>query len=132
MTRVDPYKKFKFRITWEGRPVAGFSKVGIPRWRFLRRSPYRAVTFEHGLTHDVEFEHWADKVGRGDDARMDVVLEERDESGRLARAYKLARCWVSEYQALPDLDAGAHAVEIQHLKLENEGFERDRGGRDDT
>ncbi len=123
MARFDPYKNFKFRITWEGRPVAGFTKAAVPRWRFLRQ----AVTLERGLTRDVEFEEWASKTYRrhGGDSRSDVVVEERDESGRLRRAYKLLRCWVSEYQALPDLDAGANAVEIEHLKLEHEGFERD-------
>ena len=40
-------------------------------------------------------------------------------------AYKVYRCWVSEYQALPDLDAGGNAVAVSHIKLEHEGWERD-------
>ena len=39
--------------------------------------------------------------------------------------YNVFRAWVSEYQALPDLDANANAVAIQTIKLENEGWERD-------
>ena len=49
----------------------------------------------------------------------------RISSFQLAVAYKVFRCWVSEYQALPDLDANCSDVLIQHIKLENEGWERD-------
>jgi phage tail-like protein len=104
-----------------------------------RRSPgrtkYEAVTLERGITHDVEFEQWANKVwnlGSGlgaeislKDFRKDVILEIYNEAGQLAIAYKIYRCWVSEYQAVPELDANANAVAIQNLKLENEGWERD-------
>ncbi len=95
----------------------------------------RPITLERGVTHDVEFERWANKVwncGSGlgaevalKDFRKDVIVELYNEAGQLVIAYKLYRCWVSEYQALPDLDANANAVAIQHLKLENEGWERD-------
>lgn len=56
---------------------------------------------------------------------QDLIIEVYNEAGQLAIAYKLYRCWPSEYQALPELDAGANAVAIQTLKLENEGWERD-------
>jgi phage tail-like protein len=150
--RFDPYKNFKFRVKWDGRYVAGVSKVsalkrstevvehregGDPST--ARKSPgrtkYEAVTLERGVTHDVEFERWANKVwnfGAGlgaevslKDFRKDIIVEFYNEAGQLAIAYKVFRCWVSEYQALPDLDANANAVAIQHLKLENEGWERD-------
>jgi phage tail-like protein len=150
--RFDPYKNFKFRVKWDGRYVAGVSKVsalkrttevvehregGDPS--IARRSPgrtkYEAVTLERGITHDVEFEQWANKVwnlGSGlgaevslKDFRKDVILEIYNEAGQLAIAYKIYRCWVSEYQAVPELDANANAVAIQTLKLENEGWERD-------
>jgi phage tail-like protein len=150
--RFDPYKNFKFRVKWDGRYVAGISKVsalkrttevvehregGDPS--IARRSPgrtkYEAVTLERGITHDVEFEQWANKVwnlGSGlgaevslKDFRKDVILEIYNEAGQLAIAYKIYRCWVSEYQAVPELDANANAVAIQTLKLENEGWERD-------
>jgi phage tail-like protein len=99
------------------------------------RSEYEAVTLERGVTHDPEFERWANKVwnyGSGlgaevalKDFRKDVIIEVYNEAGQLAIAYKLYRCWVSEFQALPDLDANANAVAIQTIKLENEGWERD-------
>src|SRR4029078_3835499 len=99
------------------------------------RSEYEAVTLERGVTHDLDFERWATKVwsfGAGlgaesslKDFRKDIILEVYNEAGQLALAYKLFRCWVSEYQSLPDLDANANAVAIQHIKLENEGWERD-------
>jgi phage tail-like protein len=150
--RFDPYKNFKFRIKWDGRYVAGVSKVGsLKRSTEVvehreggdpstgRKSPgrtkYEAITLERGVTHDPEFEAWANKVwhvGAGlgaevslKDFRKDVILEVYNETGQVVLAYKIYRCWVSEYQALPDLDANANAVAIQHIKLENEGWERD-------
>jgi phage tail-like protein len=151
-TRFDPYKNFKFRVKWDGRYVAGASKVsalkrttevvehregGDPSTsrKSPGRSKYEAITLERGVTHDTEFEAWANKVwnfGAGlgaevslRDFRKDITIEVYNEAGQLALAYKIFRCWVSEYQALPDLDANANAVAIQHIKLENEGIERD-------
>lgn len=151
-TRFDPYKNFKFRVKWEGRYVAGISKVSslkrtteVVKHReggdpsSTRKSPgrteYEAITLDRGVTHDPEFENWARKVwnfkaGLGSevslkDFRKDIVIELYNEAGQLAIAYKVYRCWVSEFQALPDLDANANAVAIQHIKLENEGWERD-------
>ena len=150
--RYDPYKNFKFLVVWDGKVVAGVSKIsplkrttevvehregGDPS--SARKSPgrtkYDAVTLERGVTHDTEFEKWANKVwnyGSGlgaetslKDFRKDVILEVYNEAGQLAISYKIYRCWVSEFQALPDLDANANAIAIQHLKLENEGWERD-------
>ncbi len=150
--RFDPYKNFKFRVKWDGRFVAGVSKVsalkrttevvehregGDPST--TRKSPGRTkfepITLERGVTHDPEFERWANKVwnfGSGlgaevslADFRKDIIIEFYNEAGQLALAYKVFRCWVSEFQALPDLDANANAVAIQTLKLENEGWERD-------
>jgi phage tail-like protein len=151
-TRFDPYKNFKFRVKWDGRYVAGVCKVsplkrttevvkhregGDPSSsrKSVGRTEFEPVTLERGVTHDLEFLKWANKVwnfgaGLGSevslkDFRKDVILEVYNEAGQLAIAYKLFRCWVSEYQALPDLDANANAVAIEHIKLENEGWERD-------
>jgi phage tail-like protein len=150
--RFDPYKNFKFRVKWDGRYVAGVSKVSALRRttevvshreggdpssdrKAPGRTNYEAVTLERGVTHDTEFEKWANKVwnfgsGLGAEAslkdfRKDIIIEFYNETGQLAISYKVFRCWVSEYQALPELDANANAVAIQTLKLENEGFERD-------
>jgi phage tail-like protein len=150
--RFDPYKNFKFRVKWDGRFVAGVSKVGMLKRTTevvkhrdggdpssSRKSPgrteYDAITLERGVTHDVEFEQWANKVwnygsGLGSevsllDFRKNVTIEVYNEAGQLAIAYKVFRCWVSEFQALPDLDANANAVAISTIKLENEGWERD-------
>jgi len=151
-TRYDPYKNFKFRVKWDGRYVAGVSKVGaLKRTTDLvehreggdpsssRKSPgrnkFEAITLERGVTHDTEFEKWANKVwnfGSGlgtevslKDFRKDLIIEVYNEAGQRVIAYKVYRCWVSEFQALPDLDANAGAIAIQHIKLENEGWERD-------
>jgi phage tail-like protein len=150
--RFDPYKNFKFRLKWDGRYVAGLNKAGSLNRKTevithrvggdpssSRKSPgrteYEPVTLERGVTHDTEFERWANKVwnwGSGlglevslQDFRKDVILELYNEAGQLAIAYKLYRCWVSEFEALPELDANANAVAIQKIKLENEGWERD-------
>jgi phage tail-like protein len=151
-TRFDPYKNFKFRVKWDGRYVAGISKVGaLKRSTELvehreggdpstsRKSPgrtkYEAITLERGVTHDTDFEQWANKVwnfGAGPgaesslkDFRKDIIIDVFNEAGQKALSYKVYRCWVSDYQALPDLDANANAVAIQTIKLENEGWERD-------
>jgi phage tail-like protein len=99
------------------------------------RTEYEAITLERGVTHDKEFEQWANKVwnfgsGLGAEAslkdfRKDIIIEVYNEAGQLALAYRIFRCWVSEFQAQADLDANANAVLIQNIKLENEGWERD-------
>jgi phage tail-like protein len=151
-SRFDPYKNFKFRIKWDGRYVAGVSKCsalkrstevvehregGDPSTS--RKSPgrtkFEGITLERGVTHDSEFEKWANKVwnfGSGlgaevslKDFRKDLIIEVYNEAGQVVLAYKVYRAWVSEYQAQADLDANANAVLIQTLKLENEGWERD-------
>ncbi len=150
--RFDPYKNFKFRVKWDGKYVAGVSKVGMLKRTTevvkhreggdpssSRKSPGRtefdAIMLERGVTHDTDFEEWASKVwhfhhnlGKENslkDFRKDMIIEVYNEAGQVAISYKVYRCWVSEYQALPDLDANANAVAIQHIKLENEGWERD-------
>ncbi len=151
-TRFDPYKNFKFRVKWDGVYVAGVSKVGLLKRSTevvphrsggdpssSRKSPgrteYDAVTLERGVTHDPAFEQWANKVwnyGSGlgaetslADFRKDIIIEVYNEAGQVVQSYKVYRCWVSEFQALPDLDANANAIAIQSIKLENEGWERD-------
>lgn len=151
-TRFDPYKNFKFQIKWDGRYVAGVSKVGaLKRTTEVvnhrvggdpssdRKSPgrtqYEAITLERGVTHDPEFEAWASKVwnfGEGlgsevslKDFRKDIIIDVFNESGQKVISYKVYRCWVSEFQSLPELDANANAVSIETIKLENEGWERD-------
>ena len=99
------------------------------------RTEFDAITLERGITQDHEFESWADKVwqyGAGlgaevslADFRKDIILELYNEAGQLVMAYKIYRCWVSSYSALPDLDAQANAVAIEHIVLQNEGWIRD-------
>jgi phage tail-like protein len=150
--RYDPYPNFKFKVKWDGQYVAGISKVtGLKRTTEVikhreggdpstsrhqpGRTEYDAITLERGVTHDPAFEQWAGKVWQLGaalgaevslaDFRKDIILEMYNEAGQKVIAYNIYRCWVSEYQALPDFDANANAVSIQHMKLENEGWERD-------
>ena len=152
--RVDPYKNFKFRVKWDGRVVAGVSKISSLRRSTevvehregsdptsVRKSPGRttfdAITLERGVTHDAAFEDWANLVfHRGvvgneitlSSFRKDVYIELLNEAGQVVVAYKMFRCWVSEFTALPDLDANSSAGAFQSIKLENEGWERDTSG----
>jgi phage tail-like protein len=151
--RFDPYKNFKFRLKWDGRYVAGISKVSplIRRTEVIehraggdpsssRKSPgrtsYDAITLERGVSHDTAFEDWADKVsqygaGLGSEVslasyRKDIQLEFMNEAGQVVIVYDLYRCWVSEYQALPELDANASGVALEHITLQCEGWQRDK------
>jgi phage tail-like protein len=141
-TRFDPYKNFKFRVKWDGRYVAGVTRISALRRTTevvehreggdestLRKSPgktqYEPITLEVGVTHDAEFERWANKEVSLKDFRKDIRIELYNEAGQLVLAYNVYRCWVSEFQALPELDANANAVAIQSIKLENEGWDRD-------
>lgn len=166
--RYDPYRNFKFRLKWDNVYVAGVSKVSAltrttqvithrsggdpttPR-RMPGQSEYEAITLERGVTHDVAFEQWANKVwdyhnhtiddqqgGAGNqdvslkDFRKDIILEVYNEAGQKVIAYKIYRCWPSEFTATPELDANGNAVAIQSLKLENEGWERDTSVQEPT
>jgi phage tail-like protein len=151
-TRFDPYKTFKFRVKWDGRYVAGISKVSALRRTTevvehreggdpssVRKSPgqtsYEPITLERGVTHDKEFEQFTNKVwnfagGPGTesslaDFRKDITIEVYNEAAQLVLAYNVFRCWVSEAQLLPDLDASTSAVAIQTIQLQHEGWERD-------
>ncbi len=150
-TRFDPYKNFKFRLVWDGKTVMGISQVG-PLKRTTEvvkhrdggdnstdhkspgRTSYDAITVERGLTHDPEFEAWADKVHpyAGDTSmdlaryKKDLTLEMMNEKGHVVYRYFLYDCWVSEYTAIPQLNANANAVAIESLKIELEGWDRDR------
>ena len=150
--RFDPYKSFKFRVKWDGRHVAGITRVSALRrvteviehregaeTSASRKNPGRTrfepIVLERGVTHDTEFEAWANKVWRHGaglgaeaslkDFRKDITIELYNEAGQLAIAYHVFRCWVSEFQALPDLDANVGGVAIQAITLQHEGWERD-------
>ncbi len=157
--RLDPYKNFKYRLKWDGQYVAGISKCSVLKrttevvehrsggdpstaHKSVGRNKYDAITLERGLTQDMAFHDWAGLVWNfgaslGSEVslanfRKDIYLEFYNEAGQLVIAYKIYRCWVSEYQALPDLDANANAIAIEHIKLENEGWERDTGVTEPT
>jgi phage tail-like protein len=149
-TRFDPYLGYKFKVKWDGQYVAGLSKCGalkrtteVTTWyeggdasgphQIPGKTRYDAITLEAGVTRDTAFEDWASKVNdfRGDAAmslatfRKDITIEVFNHQGQKVLAYNVFRCWVSEYQALPELDAATNAVMISTIKLENEGWVRD-------
>ena len=157
--RFDPYKNFKFIVSWDGKPVAGVSKVGgltrttqVVSHReggdpsLTRKSPgqtdYGPITLERGVTHDPEFETWASKVWTLGNAvgnevslqqfRKNITITLLNEAGQPAVAYTVLRCWVSEYTAMADLDSSGNAVLIQSITLQHEGWHLDTGVAEPT
>ena len=152
INRFDPYKNFKFVVTIDNKIVAGVSKVsGLKKTTEVvehreggdpstsRKSPgrtkFEAITLERGVTADRDFEKWANQVwlfkgqAGGESAlknfRKDISITLRNEAGQAVLRWFVYRCWVSEFQALPDLDANANAIALEHVKIENEGWSRD-------
>lgn len=148
--RIDPYKNFKFRVVWDGQAVAGVSKVsGLKRTTELvshrdggdlstkRHSPgvssFEPITLERGITHDTAFEQWATKTfsvsGDADVSlkgfRKDINIDLYNLQGIKVRSWQVFRCWVSEYTAVPELDANANAIAFESIVLQCEGFARD-------
>lgn len=149
-SRIDPYRNFKFRVSWDGKVVAGVSKVSpVKRSTELvehrdgsdvstaRKSPGRSafenITLERGLTHDIEFETWANLVYsvEGDagvsllNFRKDITIDVHNLQGSKVLSWQIFRCWVTEYTALPELDANANVIAFESLVLAHEGFQRD-------
>jgi len=148
--RFDPYRNFKFKIKWDNQYVAGLNKCSALKkttesvdWReggdpssshkLPGKTSYEAITLEAGVTHDTAFESWANLMNnfQGDASmslknfRKDITIDVFNLQGSKVLSYNVYGCWVSEYQALPELDAGGNAVMIQTIKLENKGWERD-------
>jgi phage tail-like protein len=147
VTRIDPYKNFKFVVKFDGTIVAGVSKVSALKrstevvshregndLSTPRLSPasskFDPITFERGLSFAPEFEAWAMKVYSPDSAvslkdfRKRVTIEMLNLQGKTVRAYTLHRCWVSEYTAMPELDANGNGIAFETIIVQNEGFER--------
>jgi phage tail-like protein len=152
MNRFDPYKTYRFLVYFSPNtsPVAAVSKVSnLTRTsdvieypeagnaitlKGLGRTKYAAVTLERGVTQDKDFETWANATQVLDQGsastslanlRKEISITLLNEEAQPVMRWILHRCWVSEFQAIPDLDASASAVAIEHIKLENEGWERD-------
>jgi phage tail-like protein len=148
--RTDPFRSFRFKIKWDGQYVAGLTKMGglkrttemvefreagvnITSRKLPGKTSFTAVTLEAGITYNTAFEDWANLVNdfashsitNLGEFRKNITLDLFNEAGVKALSYNLYNCWVSEYQAMPDLDAGANAVAITTIKLEYEWFERD-------
>ncbi len=152
INRYDPYKTYRFLVYFGNStaPVAAVSKVtGLKRssdvidykeggnaiiLKGLGRTKYDPITLERGITQDLDFAKWANYAQVLDQGvpstslanlRQEVRIDLLNEAGQPVWRFKIHRAWVSEYQALPDLDAGANAIAIEHIKIENEGWEQD-------
>lgn len=148
--RKEPYKNFKFQLEWDNKPVMGISKVSSLKRttevvkhrdgannsydiKSPGRTSYEGITIERGITHDAEFANWAAKVHSYEtDSLMDLAgykkeltLVVMNEKNQPAFRYALHGCWVSDYTAMPDLDANANAIAIESMKIEVDGWERE-------
>jgi phage tail-like protein len=150
--RFDPYKAYRFLVYFatSTSPVAAVSKISSLKrssdvidykeggnaiiLKGLGRTKYEPITLERGVTYDTDFQDWADATQKLDSGvpttsllnlRREIRIELLNEEGQSVYRYLVHRCWVSEYQALPDLDAGGTGIALEHIKLENEGWERD-------
>ena len=148
--RLDPYKNFKFRVRWDGKHIAAISKVsalkrttepvkyrGGADQSIFRLSPgltsYEPITLERGITHDKEFENWANLVYNQDgdaaislkDYKKDITIDLINLQGVMVMSFRVYRCWVSEYQSLPELDANGSCTAFEKIVLQHEGWERD-------
>jgi phage tail-like protein len=151
-SRFDPYKNYRFLVYFGtgATAVAAVSKVTALKrssdpidykeggnaiiLKGLGRMKYEPITMERGITFDSDFEDWANAAQVLDSGspstslqnlRKEIRIVLLNEAAQPVHQYKVHRCWVSEFQALPDLDAGQNAVAIEHIKIENEGWERD-------
>jgi phage tail-like protein len=161
LRRSDSYENFKFWVKWDGKVVAGVNTIGAltrrrgeVSWRDGAdpSSPrtsrgqvgYEPITLERGMTADVAFERWANKVWYDPnsapsdqevaikDFRKDISIMLLNEAGRVVTTWNIYRCWVSEFTALPDLDASFDAVAILSMTIQNEGWSRDSSVRAPT
>ena len=153
-SKFDPYRTFKFRVRLENTTVAGVTRVTALGRSVAsnelkeggdllapRQNPgavtYDDVTLERGLSLDAAFEEWANAAARLQLDPMvkgfkrtvyidvyDLAGNPADRGSQPVITYKLHRCWVAKYTALPDLDAGGDAVGIQSVTLRHEGWER--------
>jgi phage tail-like protein len=150
--RIDPYKNFKFRVKWDGKPISGISKISglkrstdvaapqvadtsVPNRGPIGRTKYEPIILKRGITHDTSFEDWANlamkqgaqpaSTSAAAGVKKDVTIELYDEAGQLVLSYIVHGCWPSEYGALPELGTDADSIAIEHIKLENDGWERD-------
>jgi phage tail-like protein len=148
--RVDPYANFRFKVLFGTDVVAGASKIsglkattdplsyrdgGNNSTPYLQPglTKFEPITIERGITHDTQFEEWALKVFHPQSPllvslatfRRDLTIELYNLQGVKVRAWNAFRCWVSEFHAVPELDANAAAVAFESIVLQNEGFLRD-------
>lgn len=151
-SRVDPYKNFNFRVKWDGQYIPAVTRVsGLLRTTSVIENreggelttsnksagltQFEPITIERGLTDDPAFEQWANLVWQHGAAfgaesslnefRKNIYIELYNEAGQLVRAYKVYRCWPSEYRPFSQLDANQAEVLIESITLQNEGWERD-------
>ena len=151
-SRFDPYKNYRFLVYFATgtSPVAAVSKVSALKrssdaidymeggngiiLKGLGRTKYDPITMERGVTFDTDFETWANAaqvLSAGSPStslanlRKEIRIVLLNEAAQPVHQYKVHRCWVSEFQALPDLDASQNGVAIETIKIENEGWERD-------
>ena len=146
----DPYRKFKFLVKWEGQYVMAVHKVSsITKsidaidWRtggdsnFGAKVPgltkWEPITLERGLSADAAFQKWMIEVNRYTKAggqeneavhnfRKNLQIEMYDLQNDLVMTINVYNAWPSKL-TIADFDAKANELAIEHIELQNEGWD---------
>jgi phage tail-like protein len=152
----DPYRKFKFLVKWNNAVVMAVHKVSsITKsidpidWRtggdsnFSAKVPgltkWEPITLERGLSADTAFQEWMvlvnkyTKAGLGADEavhafRKNLNIEMYSLQNELVMTINVYNAWPSKL-TIADFDAKANELAIEHMELQNEGWDLTPGGK---
>lgn len=139
--RKDPYRKFRFKIEYEGIVSAGFSEVSgfdasvdvveyregnevtTPR-KLPGLSKYGNITLKRGVTDNMELFNWIfSYIEKGEIIRKSITIIAMDETGKDVATFQVINAWPMKYTA-PDFNATASEVAIESLEFAHEGMKR--------
>jgi len=126
--RDSAYRQYRYRLRYKGHEIAGFRGMGLLHPLTPGRAKSETVTLKRGVTQDSQFQQWANSVTKSATGappaafRKNVSLEVYNEAGQVVQRFTFTKSWVSQYSALPVLNANGNAVAIEHIKIEVEGW----------
>ena len=125
MSRLGLNQNLRFRITIDGYTAAELGKMGTVG--------AKSVTLQTGRTQNTTFHDWAKRsssstrlpLAPSTSPRKNIRIEVFNETGQKTLTLNLQNSWVTNYQTMPELNAGANTVSIQTITIEYESFTRD-------